>query len=149
MGVPLKPKVPISTILTMGESGIMQANRNRMKQAFYRLVATNPSNYASIEDVWYVKSGNDWQERYPEISPTATAEETIEAIAEFNNEMAELSAEGQAVQGRAKLDVGVKILKAQAPEHIVKVHIAGEENLSLMATQEQRKLLTDYCKKIF
>ncbi|WP_332457544.1 LPD38 domain-containing protein [Petrimonas sp.] len=124
-----KAESPVLSIMNMGESGIMQANRNRMKQAFYRLVATNPSNYASIEDVWLVKSGNDWQERFPEINPNASGDEVADAIAEFNNEMAELAAKGEAVQGKNKLNVGVKILPAQASEHAVRVWIGGQEKV--------------------
>lgn len=124
-----KAESPTATIMSMGESGIMQANRNRMKQAFYRLVATNPSNYASIEDVWFVKNADGFEERFPKIDPTASADEVLEAIADFNNEMAELAAEGQAFKGRNKLDIGVKIMKAQASEHVIRVWIAGEEKV--------------------
>ncbi len=124
-----KSESPVLSILNMGESGIMQANRNRMKQAFYRLVATNPSNYASIEDVWYVKSGNDWQERFPDISPDASGDEVADAIAEFNNEMSELEAKGEAFKGKNKLKVGVKVLPAQASEHAVRVWIGGQEKV--------------------
>jgi hypothetical protein len=81
---------PLLSIMNMGESGIMQCNRNRMKMAFYRLVSTNPSNYATIEDVWHVKTSDGWEERFPDISPDATGDEVAEAIADFNNEMAEL-----------------------------------------------------------
>lgn len=124
-----KADSPTATIMNMAESGIMQANRNRMKQAFYRLVATNPSNYASIEDVWYVETADGFEERFPDISPDATADEVLEKIADFNNDMAELASEGKAFQGRNKLNVGVKIMKAQASEHVVRVWIAGEEKV--------------------
>lgn len=120
---------PTATIMNMAESGILQANRNRMKQAFYRLVATNPSNYASIEDVWYVKTADGWEERFPEIPENASGDEVAEIIADFNNDMNELAQNDQAVHGKNKLDVGVRIFKAQATEHAVRVWIAGEEKV--------------------
>jgi hypothetical protein len=120
---------PLLSIMNMGESGIMQCNRNRMKMAFYRLVSTNPSNYATIEDVWHVKTSDGWEERFPDISPDATGDEVAEAIADFNNEMAELEEQGLAKRGRNKLDVGVKIFKAQASEHAVRVFIGGQEKV--------------------
>ena len=124
-----KSESPTATIMNMAESGIMQSNRNRMKQAFYRLVATNPSNYASVEGHMASRQQDGWQERFPEIPINATGDEVVDIIAEFNNEMQELAAEGQAVQGKNKLDVGVRIFKAQATEHAVRVWIAGEEKV--------------------
>lgn len=120
---------PFASILNMGESGIMQANKNKMKQAFYRLVSTNPSNYASINDIWLVKQGEDWVEKFPDIPENATGDQVWEAIADFNNEMSELEAGGLAVRGKNKLDLGVKIGKAQASEHAVRVWIGGEEKV--------------------
>ena len=79
---------PFASILNMAESGIMQANRNNMKKAFYRLVATNPSNYASIKDAWYIEAADDkWIETHPDIPLDATGEKVKQIVDEFEAEM--------------------------------------------------------------
>lgn len=121
---------PFASILNMAESGIMQANRNNMKKAFYRLVATNPSNYASIKDAWYVEGADgQWTERHPDIPLDATGEEVKQIIDDFETEMLELEGQGDARRGRNKLDIGVRIGKSQASEHAVNLWINGEEKV--------------------
>ena len=126
-----KAESPFANMISMGESGIMQANKNSMKQAFYRLVATNPSNLAKIDDVWYVEKagGEEWVEEFPDIPSEADGDQVTEIIREFNERMSILESQGKAAKGRNKLDLGMKIGKGQASEHAVRVWIGGEERV--------------------
>lgn len=124
-----KAESPFANMISMGESGIMQANKNSMKQAFYRLVASNPSNLAKINDAWYVESGNEWIEKFPKIPENADGDQVAEIIQDFNEEMVILESQGKAVKGRNKLNLGMKIGKGQASEHAVRVWIGGEEKV--------------------
>lgn len=47
---------PIATIGMMADSTIAQANRNKMKQAFYYFAVNNPSDLVAIGKQWYIKN---------------------------------------------------------------------------------------------
>ena len=47
---------PIATIGLMSNTAIANANRNKMKQAFYFFVTNNPSDVVSVTEQWYVEN---------------------------------------------------------------------------------------------
>lgn len=124
-----KAESPFANMISMGESGIMQANKNSMKQAFYRLVATNPNNLATINDVWYVKAGDEYIEKFPDIPADADGDQVADIISKFNDNMEELRSAGEAFRGKHELALGMKIGKGQASEHAVRVWVGGEEKV--------------------
>ena len=86
---------PIATIAHMAESGIAQANRNKLKQQFYYFCLNNPSNLASISDVWlqYNPVTDEWEVVSPQIDADATAEEVEQIMSDFNERMKSLAEE--------------------------------------------------------
>ena len=123
-----KADSPIATMMNMSESGFMEANRNVMKQAFLQLVQQNKSDLASVRDFWYVKDAEgNWTETFPEIPEGAMGQEVIDILDAFDARMEALGED--ASRGRNNLDVGVKILPAQASEHAVRVWMGGKESI--------------------
>ena len=124
-----KPDSPLATIMGMADSGLANANKNELKQRLYRLIETNKTNVASIEDVWMVHDGKNWVESYPDITADMSEADFQEALDDFHERMAELESEGMARKGHNKLDAGVRVLARQAPEHIVNVWVDGEKKV--------------------
>lgn len=120
---------PLVSMTIMANTGIMQANHNKMLQRFYAMVANNPNNLATISDVWLVKQGNDWVERFAEIPADATGDEAASIQEAFEQEMSSLEKQGLAMKSKNKLDLGVRMMPGQASEHAVRVKIGGEEKV--------------------
>lgn len=122
---------PIATIANMAESGIMQGNRNLMKQKFLTMVQNHKTDLVSVSDMWvrFDETSGEWIAVFPDIPSNATPEQ-VEAIVEaFNKRMEELSNEKGSNVRRSRDAIGVpyKILPKDLKEHQVIVKRAGKE----------------------
>lgn len=120
---------PIATLANMAESVIMQGNRNLVKQNFLNMVVNHPSSIATVKEMWYVFDVEDncWTPSFPEIPPTATAEEVAMIIEEHGKRMKDLEEQNLARRNIKGLDVKYQILPDEVSEHIVSVKRNGKE----------------------
>ena len=122
---------PIATIAHMAESGIAQANRNKLKQQFYNFCLNNPSNLASISDVWlqYNPVAEEWEVVSPQIDKDATAEEVEQIMSDFNERMKSLAEENpdEYKKGSQAKGIPYKIGKGVLSEHQVLVKVNGKD----------------------
>lgn len=128
---------PIATIANVAESGILQGNRNLVKQRFLTMVQNHRTDLASINDLWVQEiekedeNGNTIKQNvaiFPEIPDKATPEQVERIVEAFNKRMEEmLKEEGSNVKRAAdKPNVPYKILPKDLKEHQVIVKRAGK-----------------------
>lgn len=126
------PDDPLPTIANMAESGIAQANRNKMKQRFLMLVENHPTDLVSVSDV-YVQLDNSTDEYtviQPQIPRNATPEEAARYMDEFRKDMEEkANKEDSGVYRASELgDIPYRVpLTSELNEHIVVVKRGGRE----------------------
>lgn len=124
---------PFAHIMSMAASGILEAEKNRAKQMFRRMIISNPNNIVTEQDVWIQNFGTEenpeWREVFAETDPDDTPEEVNRKLTEFQNRMDELSGNGMAMRKKNKLDLGVPIGKGNASEHAIRVWVGGEEKV--------------------
>ena len=122
---------PLAVIGRMGQDGILQANKNRVKQRLYNLAIGHDTSLLSISKQWYVNEGTkenpDWQRAYPELSGDMGADEVAAALKEFDEEMKALQEEGMATQRRDGLTLKYHTTTMQEQQHRVNVSIGGRE----------------------
>lgn len=122
---------PLAVIGRMGQDGILQANKNRVKQRLYNLAIGHDTSLLSISKQWYVNEGTkenpDWQRAYPELSGDMGADEVAAALKEFDEKMKALKDEGMATQHRDGLTLKYHTTTAQEQQHRVNVSIGGRE----------------------
>lgn len=122
---------PLAVIGRMGQDGILQANKNRVKQRLYNLAIGHDTSLLSISKQWYVNEGTkenpDWQRAYPELSGDMGADEVATALKEFDEKMKALKDEGMATQRRDGLTLKYHTTTAQEQQHRVNVSIGGRE----------------------
>lgn len=122
---------PIATIANMAESGIMQGNRNLMKQKFLTMVQNHKTDLVSVSDMWVRldEASGEWIAVFPDIPSNATPDQVENIVDSFNRRMEELSNEkGSNVRrSRDSVDVPYKILPKDLREHQVIVKRAGRE----------------------
>lgn len=122
---------PLAVIGRMGQDGILQANKNRVKQRLYNLAIGHDTSLLSISRQWYVNEGTkenpDWQRAYPELSGDMGADEVAAALKEFDEEMKALQEEGMATQRRDGLTLKYHTTTTQEQQHRVNVSIGGRE----------------------
>ncbi len=120
---------PIATIGMMADSTIAQANRNKMKQAFYYFAVNNPSDVVTISKQWYVydEVTKKWQPRSADIPLDALSEEIATIVEEFEARMEELARDGKAKRKSQGLDLDLRTVGREGEEHTVRVKVNGEE----------------------
>jgi hypothetical protein len=120
---------PLAHIGMLADSAIIQANRNKMKQAFYHFVVNNPSSVASVSEQWYVRNETTgrWESRNPIIPNGASADEMAEILTQFEAEMKELASNKKARRKRGDIKTDFITLPYQASEHEVRVKINGRD----------------------
>lgn len=122
---------PLATIGNMGESAILQGNRNLMKQNFLNMAMNHPTRLLTVKGLWYENHGTaskpDFQASFPDIPENATPDEIADAINRHEELMKELEKEGRAQQGRAGLTLPYRALTPEKNEHIVTVKRGGKE----------------------
>lgn len=128
---------PIATIANMAESGIVQGNRNLVKQRFLTMVQNHRTDLASVSNLWVQeveredKNGNtvkEWVAVFPEIPKDATPEQVERIMEAFNKRMEEKSKEEGSNVKRASdmVNIPYKILPKDLKEHQVVVKRAGK-----------------------
>lgn len=122
---------PLPTIANIAESGILQGNRNLMKQKFLTMVENHRSNLVSVSELWvkYDAVNDKWIAIFPEIPNNASAEEVENIVTQFNARMEELSKNNPDEYKRASdaRDIPYKILPNNLKEHQVIVKRNGKE----------------------
>ena len=122
---------PLAVIGRMGQDGILQANKNLVKQRLYNLAAGHETSLLTIKRQWYVNNGPDenpdWQRAYPELLADMDADEVNDALTAFENKMKELQKAGRATQRRGGLTLGYHTTSAQEQQHRVNASIGGRE----------------------
>lgn len=122
---------PLPTIANIAESGILQGNRNLMKQKFLTMVENHRSNLVSVSELWvkYDAVNDKWIAIFPEIPNNASAEEVENIVTQFNARMEELSKNNPDEYKKASdaRDIPYKILPNNLKEHQVIVKRNGKE----------------------
>lgn len=122
---------PIATIANMAESGIMQGNRNLMKQKFLTMVQNHKTDLVSVSEMWVCldEASGEWIAVFPDIPSNANPEQVESIVESFNKRMEELSNEKGSNVRRSRDAIGIpyKILPKDLKEHQVIVKRAGKE----------------------
>ena len=79
----------------MAESGIMQGNRNLMKQKFLTMVQNHKTDLVSVSEMWVRldEASGEWIAVFPDIPSNANPEQVESIVESFNKRMEELSNE--------------------------------------------------------
>lgn len=119
------------TIANIAESGILQGNRNLMKQKFLTMVENHPSNLVSVSELWikYDPVENEWAAIFPKIPNNASAEEVESIVSQFNKRMEELAKSNPDEYEKASdaKEIPYKISPKDLKEHQVIVKRNGKE----------------------
>lgn len=120
---------PIATIAYMGQSAIIQGNRNMMKQKLLNLALNHKTGLLTVNRQWEVQDPvtGEWITRNPVIPVDATPEEVADIVSQFETDMEAAEKNGTARISRGKLDTGKHITAYEGQEHVVKVKRGGIE----------------------
>lgn len=122
---------PIATIANIAESGIMQGNRNLMKQKFLTMVQNHKTDLVSVSEMWVRldEASGEWIAVFPDIPSNANPEQVESIVESFNKRMEELSNEKGSNVRRSRDAIGIpyKILPKDLKEHQVIIKRAGKE----------------------
>lgn len=120
---------PIATIAYMGQSAIIQGNRNMMKQKLLNLALNHKTGLLTVNRQWEVQDPvtGEWITRNPVIPVDATPEEVADIVSHFETDMKAAEKNGTARISRGKLDTGKHITAYEGQEHVVKVKRGGIE----------------------
>ena len=124
-----KAENPLAYIGNIAVSTILSGHRNLMKQHFLNYVMNNPTSLVSISESWYENIAEEgdapiWILRTADTAGK-TADEIVQIVNDFNEEMAAKAAEGRAMPVRGRLRLDVNATKGQKSEHVVEVQRAG------------------------
>lgn len=121
---------PIATIANIAESGILQGNRNLMKQKFLTMVQNHRTDLVSISEVWVTSnpSTEEWTAIFPEIPENATPEQVESIVSKFNDKMEALSKEENSNVKKVSdmRNIPYKILPGNVKEHQIIVKQNGK-----------------------
>ena len=122
---------PFATIGNMAESGILQGNRNLMKQKFLNMVLNHPTSLATVKTMWYENAGTSdnavWEQSFPFIEKDATPDEIAQAIDDHEKRMIELEKNGMAKKSNKMINLAYRASKREKSEHTVVVKSGGKE----------------------
>lgn len=120
---------PIATIAYMGQSAIIQGNRNMMKQKLLNLALNHKTGLLTVNRQWEIQDPvtGEWITRNPVIPVDATPEEVADIVSQFETDMKAAEKNGTARISRGKLDTGKHITAYEGQEHVVKVKRGGIE----------------------
>lgn len=120
---------PIATIAYMGQSAIIQGNRNMMKQKLLNLALNHKTGLLTVNRQWEVQDPvtGEWITRNPVIPVDATPEEVADIVSQFETDMKAAEKNGTARISRGKLDTGKHITAYEGQEHVIKVKRGGIE----------------------
>lgn len=120
---------PLGNLMNMLQSAIVIGNQNQVMQKIYNLAVNGKSDLLRISKPWYVYNDttDTWEEKFPDIPEDASADEIDAIMKKFDADMQQLKAQGKAKQKRNRLEVGKKILPAEAREHRMIAYINGQK----------------------
>ena len=120
---------PLGNLMNMLQSAIVIGNQNQVMQKIYNLAVNGKNDLLRISKPWYVYNDttDTWEEKFPDIPEDATADEIDAIMKQFDADMQQLKAQGKAKQKRNRLEVGKKILPAEAREHRMIAYINGQK----------------------
>lgn len=125
---------PFGWMAAMAATAVVSGEKNLAKQALYYFTMNRKSNdLLKVAEVWYIQSPTDEDMYYPAYPPQAdpnnTPAENAQQYAAWEAQMEKLRKEGKAIKKTNRLDVAevVNFGKKDAPEHIIKININGEE----------------------
>lgn len=118
---------PIATIAYMGQSAIIQGNRNLMKQKLLNLALNHKTGLLTVSRQWEVLDPvtGMWTPRDPDIPADAAPEQVADIVSDFEKDMKEAEKKGVARLSRGKLDTGKHLTTYEGQEHIIKVKRGG------------------------
>lgn len=118
---------PIATIAYMGQSAIIQGNRNLMKQKLLNLALNHKTGLLTVSRQWEVLDPvtGMWTPRDPDIPADAAPEQVADIVADFEKDMKEAEKKGVARLSRGKLDTDKHLTAYEGQEHIIKVKRGG------------------------
>ena len=122
---------PLAVIANMADAGIMQANRNIMKQKFLKFVLNHPSDAVSVSDMWlrYDDVNDEWEVITADISEKDTPDEVqrkTEAFEERMKVLAETDPEHYK-RGRDAVNVPIRTINGTLKEHQIHVKMGGKD----------------------
>lgn len=119
------PDDVFATIGNMGESAIVQGNRNMMKQKFYNMAVNHPTDLITLTKAWYVPNVNgDMELSLPQIDATDDAETIAQKIKDHDELMRNTDGATQKKQG---LNIDYPITASSKMQHAVIVKIGGKD----------------------
>ncbi|MBR3792345.1 MAG: hypothetical protein IKK27_00165, partial [Alistipes sp.] len=117
---------PIATLGSVGESSIIQGNRNLMKLKFLNFAQNNPTSLLTVSEQWYEQNADGtWKPSNPEIPENASADEVDALIKEHEAKMEALG--NKATKKRQGLNINLHTTKWEQEEHAVNVKRNGKE----------------------
>lgn len=121
---------PLAEIVSIGESAILQGNRNMVKRNLYNMAVNHPTDVCQLRDMWIVEDAQgEWEANFPQIPDGATDAEVSQILADHEQAMEELEQQGKAKRVRNNLDIGYRIDKRNIPDHAVVVYINGKQQV--------------------
>lgn len=122
---------PLATIANMAESGIIQGNRNLMKQKFLNYALNHPSDLISISRLWLKHDdvNDEWVPVFADINQDDSPEEVERKVSEFNERMNQLAETepDKYKQGKDAKNIPYKIVKENLKEHQVLIKRGGTD----------------------
>ena len=121
---------PFATIGNMGESAIVQGNRNKLKQRLWNMATQHPTDVCQVRDMWVVQDAQgNWIADFPDIPEDADADTIAQILEDHETAMTDLENQGLAKRVRNDLDVGYRIDQRNVPEHAVVVMMNGNRHV--------------------
>lgn len=121
---------PFATIGNMGESAIVQGNRNHLKQHLWNMATQHPTDVCQVRDMWVVLDAQgEWIADFPEIPEDADADTIAMILDDHETAMLDLESQDLAKRVRNNLDVGYRIDQRYIPEHAVVVMMNGDRHV--------------------
>lgn len=121
---------PFATIGNMGESAIVQGNRNHLKQRLWNMATNHPTDVCKVRDMWVVLDAQgEWIADFPEIPEDADADTIAMILDDHETAMLDLESQDLAKRVRNNLDVGYRIDQRYIPEHAVVVMMNGDRHV--------------------
>lgn len=121
---------PIATLGNVSESGIMEGNRNVMKQHLLRFAENHPSDLITINEYWakYDPASDSWETLMPEIPAGSTDSEIEKKWEEFEVKMKNLKEDYPDLYDKRRgiSKFPYRMLKPFLKEHQVTVQRAGQ-----------------------
>ena len=125
---------PFGWMAAMAATAVVAGEKNLAKQALYYFVMNRTANdLLKVADMWYVQSPANPSMYYPayppQADPSKTPAENAQQYADWEKQMDDLRKQGKAIKKTNRLDIEevANFGKKDAPEHVIKVNINGEE----------------------